>query len=249
MGDTGRVALVTGAASGLGRAIAQRFVTDGLRVVCVDIDPAVADEAEAMGAHAERADISDEAAINAMITRVGEAHGGVDILVNCAATTATRLANSNCPLVAELALGEWERVMRVNLAGPFLLSRAVLPHMVARTWGRIINISSRAGRTAVPNSDSAYAAAKAGLIGFTRSAAREYAAQGITINAIAPGLFDTPLANRGGPEFMRAGAAAIPVGRVGDPAELAATASFLASDGAAFVTGAVIDVNGGTFIG
>ncbi|MBY8824293.1 SDR family NAD(P)-dependent oxidoreductase [Sphingomonas colocasiae] len=246
-----RVAIVTGAAKGLGRATAERLAADGHHVVCVgrsgNTEPvATALKACGMSAEAMVAEMSDEVAIEAMVENVAARHGRIDILVNNAGFGTSR---GNRPAsIAELTLDEWNAVLAVNLTAPFLLSRAVIPHMRRGRWGRIVNVGSRAGRTGIPAAEAAYSATKAGLLGLTRYLAMVTADGGITVNAIAAGRFATDMADQAAPDIRSSALAGIPVGRTGDPAEFAGTVSFLTSEIAAFMTGATIDVNGGAFM-
>lgn len=168
------------------------------------------------------------------------------MLVNCAGIATKRDGASVAS--HELSTAEWQRTLFVNLTAPFLLSRELLPGMQARGFGRIINIASRAGRTFVPPAAADYAASKAGLIGLTRQLGGAYAPYGITVNAIAPGRIETPFASAPGPDVIAAAVKAIPMARVGTVDEVAATALFLTSDGAAYITGACVDVNDGAFM-
>jgi 3-oxoacyl-[acyl-carrier protein] reductase len=145
-------------------------------------------------------------------------------------------------------LSEWQTVLRVNLTGPFLMCRECLPLMQRRGWGRIVNMSSIAGRTGSRFPSSVYSASKAGLIGFSRVLAGQVGNAGITVNCVAPGRIVTPHSTLGGPELEAEYAARVPIGRLGDPDDVAGSVEFLTSDEAAFITGAVVDVNGGVFM-
>jgi 3-oxoacyl-[acyl-carrier protein] reductase len=149
----------------------------------------------------------------------------------------------------EIATSDFETVLRINLTAPFLLCRELMPAMQENRWGRVINITSRAGRTYVGPVGIHYSASKAGLIGMTRQLAGEYARYGITVNCIAPGRIETPLANTSSPDIIADAVKAIPAQRMGMPEEIGAAAGFLASEGASYLTGIVIDVNGGVFMG
>jgi 3-oxoacyl-[acyl-carrier protein] reductase len=251
--QSGRTALITGAANGFGWATAQRLAAAGHRVILLDRSEDVSARAEALGrsggaAQAIVLDLADSEGILATAQEVLAAHGRVDILVNNAGV-GLALPGGGVPMIGDVALADWNKVLAVNLTATFLLSQAFVPGMVESGWGRIINISSRAGRTAVAASEVSYAASKAGIIGLTRRLALQVAANGVTVNAIAPGRFDTALANAGDSATIAQSMAAIPVGRAGHPDELAALISFLVSDEAGYLTGAVLDVNGGSFIG
>ncbi|MGE3142727.1 MAG: SDR family oxidoreductase [Hyphomonadaceae bacterium] len=241
-----RVAIVTGAAQGLGLAIATRLAREGMKMFCVDRAEGVknvAADLRAAGLEAEGAvfDLGSQAAAQAVVKGALDRYGALHVLVNNAGIGVKRM-----PKIEELAPEEWRGVLDVNLTAPFLLAREAMPLMKKQGWGRIINISSRAGRTAVYGADASYSATKAGIIGLSRLLASEGAKFGVTANAICPGRFDTEMG------AVPAGfdiAGAIPVGRVGRPEELGALAAFLASEEAGFITGAVIDINGGAFMG
>jgi 3-oxoacyl-[acyl-carrier protein] reductase len=244
-----RVALVSGAARGLGAAIAQRLAADGMRVGVLDLDAdGCARTANAIleaggRAVAVTADVGDEAAAATAVAEVTAALGPVTVLVNNAGILRDNL-------LFKMSVDDWDSVMHVHLRGAFLLTRAAQAHMVQAKWGRIVNLSST---SALGNRGQVnYAAAKAGLQGFTKSLALELGKFGVTANAIAPGFIETEMtratAARLGMEFEDWKAAAsrdIPVGRIGQPADIAATASFLCSEEAGFVSGQVIYVAGG----
>ncbi|MBJ3775339.1 SDR family oxidoreductase [Acuticoccus mangrovi] len=251
MSQERKVALVTGAASGIGRGIAERFARDGMHVVAVDRSPAVAEAAEEMthdGGSAESAvvDLADLAAIDTLVADIGDRLGRLDVLVNNAGISPK--IDGKRAVSETMPMDQWEDVLRVNLTAPFYLCRLALPFMRKRWWGRIINMSSRAGRMLVPTAGAHYAASKAGLIGMSRVIANEHAADGITVNCIAPGRIVTPLSEQGSAEMLAALKAEIPVGRAGTPADVAALAAYIVSPEAAFVTGVVFDFNGGVFM-
>ncbi|MGE0827779.1 MAG: SDR family NAD(P)-dependent oxidoreductase [Hyphomonadaceae bacterium] len=248
-----RTALITGAANGFGWATAQRLAKAGHDVILLDKAAEVQGRAETLktqGAAAEAItlDLADREAISRMTDTVLKQRGRIDILVNNAGMGLAGPTGAPLPL-EEVTLPKWDLVVAVNLTAPFLLSQAFSPGMKANKWGRIVNISSRAGRTAVAASDPSYAATKAGIIGLTRLLALKLGPDGVTVNAIAPGRFDTALANVSSPEVMAHAMANIPVGRIGAPDEIAAAIAFLASEEAGYMTGAVLDINGGAFIG
>ena len=247
-----KVALVTGAGAGLGWATAQRLADDGMRVICLGRgENVVARSAELTSrgrdADSERVNVADVTAVTAGVKRILERHGRVDVLVNNAGFGLLR--DGRPPEIEETTDEDWESIMAVNLTAPFVFSRELLPLMRSNGWGRIINISSRAGRTGVPAADGPYSAAKAGLLGLTRFLAMKVGADGVTVNAIAAGRFGTEHANEVDSAIFNQALAAIPLRRTGRPDELAATVSFLASDGGGYLTGATLDVNGGSFIG
>ena len=243
-------ALVTGAASGIGLAVARLLAAAGHRLLLVDRDDAIHQIAATLpgAAHESRvADLADEAQVLAAAAHARGAFGGCAILVNNAGMNIKK-AGGKFPL-EEITTGHWEQVLRVNTTAPFLLCRELLPAMRARRWGRVVNIASRAGRTYIPSVSLHYATSKAALIGMTRQLAGEFAADGITVNCIAPGPVETPLARQNNPEVAARLRAAVPAGRSGTADEIAATVGFLVSAQAAFVVGACIDVNGGAFMG
>jgi 3-oxoacyl-[acyl-carrier protein] reductase len=244
-----RVAVVTGAARGIGAGVAQRLAADGFAVAIIDLDEAAckpvveAIESASGRALAVGADISDEAAVQNAVERIVASLGEPSVLVNNAGITRDNL-------LFRMTLDDWVSVMDVHLRGSFLMSRAVQGYMTSSGWGRIVNMSSI---SALGNRGQAnYAAAKAGLQGFTKTLAIELGKFGVTVNAIAPGFIETDMtaatAERLGISFddLKASAAKqIAVGRTGTPADIAHTVSFLVSDGAGFVSGQVIYVAGG----
>ena len=248
MADT-KTALVTGAASGIGWAISQRLARDGYQVLMADRAESVQQAAASLAAEGAAAaeglvaDVSSAAGIDALRSKLGRRR--VDVLVNNAGISRGRAGFDVTATTPE----EWERVIAVNLTAPFLLSQVVVPGMRERGWGRIVNIASRAGRTGVLTGGLPYAASKAGLIGMTRALALQCAAQGITANSIAPGWVETPLTGRTPPVAAAKALQAIPLGRVAQPDEIAGIVAFLCSADAAYITGAVIDANGGSFMG
>jgi 3-oxoacyl-[acyl-carrier protein] reductase len=237
---TGKTALVTGGNTGIGRACAIALAQAGADVaVTYYSNPGeqTADAIRALGRKslALRLDVTDSREVNRVMPEVaGALDGHIDILVNNAGYMVGRLA------IAEMSDEHWHRVIDVNLSSAFYCTRAVLPHMHTG-WGRIIAMSSLAGRNGGGPGAVAYAAAKAGLLGLTRGLAKELAPRGITANAVAPGIvLNTE-------EGRRAAIAAIPVGRAGVPDEVAAAVLFLVSDLAGYITGEVIDINGGVW--
>jgi NAD(P)-dependent dehydrogenase (short-subunit alcohol dehydrogenase family) len=231
-----RIALVTGSAQGIGRAIATALAASGHMVVGVDLR----DQEPGPMARVVRADLGLVASIDRLVADVGR----VDILVNNAAILVEKP-------IAEISVEEFDLTMAVNLRAPFLLSRSFGSAMCERGWGRIVNISSIAARTGAISHAGAYAASKAGLIALSKNFARNYGPYGVTVNAIAPGAIDTPMtAGQAAvtPSFHGRVTAQVPLGRFADPAEVASVVDFLASERASFVTGATIDVNGGWFM-
>jgi 2-hydroxycyclohexanecarboxyl-CoA dehydrogenase len=236
----GRKALVTGGASGIGAAIAARLAAEGAEVWVGDIDvPGAEKVAGEIAGHAVELDVTDLDAARSAVHAVGEIH----VLVNNAGM-------DNFGFFVYVTQEQWQRVLAVNLEGAMNLTHAALPGMQERGYGRIVNISSEAGRVGSKGS-AAYSAAKAGLIGFTKAIAREAARYGVTANAIAPGPIETPLL-MGAMEFGEIGEkvietmkSATQMGRLGQPDEVAAAAAFLASDDASYVTGETLGVSGG----
>jgi NAD(P)-dependent dehydrogenase (short-subunit alcohol dehydrogenase family) len=240
-----RIAIVTGAAQGIGRAIARNLAEEGATVVIVDIDgpgaDAVAKELKADGLKAQplHLDITDSAGVTTALRQVIDELGGVDILVNNAGVVGDEHP------VHEMTDEQWHRVMDVNLHAVFYCSRAVIPAMLKNKRGRVVIVASIAGKEGVPNIAD-YAAAKAGALGFTKCLAKEVARDGITVNCVTPGLTDgTEMAKGFTPEQRRIKVAKVPMSRMATPREVAAVAVFLASDDASFVTGAIYDVTGG----
>jgi len=242
---SGRVAVVTGASRGIGRAIARQLAGDGAAVIGLargDHAVAVADEIRAAGGTAEAvsADVTDEAAVEAMVAGVLAKHGRLDILVNNAGITRDQLA-------LRMKRGDWDAVIATNLTAAFVCAQAVLKPMIRQRAGRIVNVTSVVGQAG--NAGQAnYAASKAGLIGLTKSLALEVASRQVTVNAVAPGLIDTDmtraLPQRAGEEWS----SRIPLGRLGSPEDVAAAVGFLVSDEAAYITGHVLAVNGGMYM-
>ena len=244
MGGTDRVAIVTGAARGIGEAIAARLARDGARVVVADADAeGAAATARSLGGNAVAAelDVRDRAAFAAVVRRAVEELGRLDILVNNAAVTIRR------PFF-EIDDAEWDDVLAVNLRGVFLGCQLAGAQMRNQGHGRIVNVSSLAGQQGSAVNGAHYAAAKAGILALTKTAARELASSGVTVNAVAPAAVDGPVMAELPEETVRALVASIPAGRLGRPEEVAALIAYLVSDEAAFVTGATFDLNGGLFM-
>lgn len=244
MNLTGKVALVTGASRGIGQATAIELAKAGADIVVNFIgNEAVADETvekiEALGRKALKikADVSNAEEVQAMVDEAHAAFGHIDILVNNAGITRDGL-------LIRMKDSDWDDVLNINLKGVYLVSKAVAKIMVKQRSGHIINMTSVSGVTGNVGQAN-YAAAKAGVIGFTKTCAKELAARGITVNAIAPGFIETAMTDVL-PEKIKEGiAASIPFGRMGQPEEIASVVTFLASDFASYVTGQVLNVDGG----
>jgi len=236
-----RVAIVTGAARGIGLAVAQRLVADGLQVALLDRDEAATREAAAsLGAGAQPfiCDIADSASVNATIAAVVARWGRIDVLVNNAG-----IVGPNKPLI-EVGDEEWARVVAINLNGAFYCCRAAAPEMLKHDWGRIVNIASIAGKEGNPNL-AGYSATKAAVIGLTKSLGKELALTGVRVNAIAPAVIETEILEQATPETRAYMVSRIPMGRPGRSEEVAALVSWLASEECSFSTGAVYDISGG----
>ena len=243
----GRIALVTGASQGIGRACAIELAKTGATVALaarsVEKLEAVAAEITAAGgsAKAYALDVSSEESIKSCAKAVLADLGKVEILVNNAGITKDGLA-------LRMKLSDFEDVIRTNLTGAFLLTQAVISSMMKGRWGRVINITSVVGETGAAGQAN-YAASKAGMIGLTKSLAREFASRGITVNAIAPGFIQTAMTEELTDAQKAAILTQIPLARYGHDADIAAAVAFLASDGAGYITGHTLDVNGGMYMG
>ena len=240
----GRHALVTGASRGIGRAVALAFAAEGASVALnfagnVAAAEAVRAEIESAGGKAilVPADVSDENAVEDMVKTVTEAFGSIDILVNNAGITRDGL-------LLRMKEEDWDAVLNTNLKGVFLCTKAVSKFMMKKRYGRIVNMASVVGVTGNA-SQANYAAAKAGVIGFTKAMAKELASRGITVNAIAPGFIRSDMTDVLPDKVKETMLAGIPLGRAGEPEDVAKAALFLASDQAAYITGQVLTVDGG----
>ncbi|MYN13929.1 glucose 1-dehydrogenase [Pusillimonas sp. TS35] len=249
---TPRTAFVTGAARGIGFSVAERLYAEGNNLVLLDVDLEHAQQAasrlDKSGTRvlAIAADVSSQEQVDNAVRQSLDRFGRIDILVNNAGISPKRDGKS--ATVASVSVDEWRRVIDVNLTGVFLCAQACLPSMKSSRWGRIVNMSSQAGRTVSTIAGAHYAASKAGIIAFSRTLAAEVGVFGITVNCVAPGRIMTPMAAEAGEEANAQYLKRIPVNRLGLPQDIAETVTFLASDGAGFITGATIDVNGGSFM-
>ena len=234
----GRNAIITGGASGLGLAVAERIVAEGGRVSVWDMNPALEETCERAGLHGVRLDVSDAAAVAAAAEDSMAALGKVDILICSAGITGATVP------VHEFPIDSWLQVVNVNLNGLFYCNRTVVPHLLANGYGRIVNVASVAGKEGNPNA-SAYSATKAGVIGFTKSLGKELAGKGVIANALTPATFESPILAQlpqSQVDYMRS---KIPMGRLGEVDESAAMVCFMASEECSFTTGAVFDTSGG----
>lgn len=246
MSEQGKVALVTGASRGIGRAIAETLARDGAFVVGTATSEA---GAAAITAYLEAAglngvglalDVNDPSAVDAALTSIEKTHGPIVILVNNAGITRDQL-------LMRMKEDDWDAVMDTNLRSVYRLSKAVLRGMMKARWGRIISIASVVG-SAGSAGQTNYAAAKAGMMGFTRSLAREVGSRNITVNCVAPGFIDTDMTASLADDYKQKLLAQIPLERLGQPQEIADAVAFLAGDKAAYVTGNTLHVNGGMYM-
>jgi 3-oxoacyl-[acyl-carrier protein] reductase len=239
-----RVALVTGGGRGIGAAVAAELAARGARVAVLDADAGLAAEAaRACGGHAEPCDVTDRAAVEQACAAVEAALGPVDILVNNAGISPKR--DGKPVPVWEMDGAEWDAVVSVNLTGCFNMARRLSPGMVERKRGWIVNMASVSGRVWTPLVGGHYTATKTALVGLTRHWAGELGRHGVRVNAVAPGRIATPMAKLTAPQTNQAIIAATPLGRAGEPEEVARAVCFLSGPDAEFVTGAILDVAGG----
>ena len=239
---SGKVAIVTGGGQGMGRAVAQHFAQAGASVVVNDKNADAAQSvADALGdgALAAPGDVTIKADVDEVVKTAAEAFGSVDILVNNAGILFSTT-------LADMEEDEWDLVIDVNMKGTYLFSRAALPYMKRAGWGRIVNFASTAGKAVSTLGGPHYTAAKAGILGLTRATAKEFAPFGITVNAVCPGLVNTEMVRENvTSERLDAYLDSFPISRICEPWEVAELVAFLASDRAAYITGASLDINGG----
>ena len=241
-----RIAVVTGGIGGLGTAICRALAAAGRTVIAVDLDSradrlaAFRTEVDGLDIHFAAADVSDHASCGALVRGIEDTHGSLDILVNNAGITRDST-------LRKMSRGQWDEVLDVNLSSAFNLCAHAIGGMQARGFGRVVNISSVSGQTG--NFGQAnYAAAKAGLLGFSMSLAREVATKGITVNSVSPGYIETAMTAAMPTEVLARICASIPAGRLGQPGDIARTVAFLSHDDAGYITGANVPVNGGLFM-
>ncbi len=235
-----RVGLITGGATGIGAAIVRRFMQADAQVAICDVDQENGEKLAAeIGENARfyRLDIADEKQVNEVIEKISGDFGRIDFLVNNAGIT-------NDKLLIRMSKDDWDRVLQVNLTGTFLVTRAVVKHMIKQRYGRIVNIASVIGL--VGNfGQTNYAASKAGIIAFTKSCAKEFSSRSINVNAVAPGFIETRMTEVIPEEIRQNYLKLIPLGRFGEPADVANLVFFLTSDEASYITGQTICVDGG----
>lgn len=245
-------AFITGGRRGIGFSIAERLYRDGLNIVLFDMDHedtlSAASSLDPSGKRtlACTGNVSSHSDLQSAVQQAVSRFGAIQVLVNNAGISPKH--NGIKAPVDTMCEQEWRQVIDVNLTGTFLATQACLPFMKSVGWGRIINVSSQAARTASTIAGAHYAASKAGILAFSRSLAAEVGPLGITVNSVAPGRILTPMAAEAGETANAAYLNRIPVNRLGKPEDVAGTVSFLISDDASFITGAVIDVNGGAFM-
>ena len=236
----GKVALVTGASRGIGRAIAVELAKQGAKVVGTATSEAGAQAISEAGFAGRVLNVRDVAQCDALVGTIQKEFGDIAILVNNAGITRDNLA-------VRMKDAEWDEVMETNLKGVFRMSRAVMRGMMKARWGRIISITSVVGATGNPGQAN-YAAAKSGIVGMSKSLARELGSRGITVNCVAPGFIDTDMTRALSEEQKHELLAQIPLGRLGQPEDVAAAVAYLASPAGGYVTGAVLHVNGGMYL-
>jgi len=250
MADDSKVAIVTGAAGGIGRSISLKLAASGMRVALVDLAaPGIeqlAEEVRASGGEAMSVpiDVSEETQVNDCIQAVIHRFGQIDCLVNNAGISPKKPSGTKA-FLTEISLADWEHVLRVNLTSVFLMCKASVSHMIQRQSGAIVNISSSAALDGGVLAATHYSSSKGAVAALTRTLAKELAGQGIRVNAVAPGRVQTPMAKLSSPERNQAALARIPMGRFAQPEELADTIAYLLSEHASYITGTTLNVSGG----
>lgn len=238
-----KIVMVTGGAAGIGRVTAEAFAREGAKLAICDVNPETGEAAaKFLGAEAsfEKVDVANETAVSEWTDQVVKRYGRIDVLVNNAGITRDAL-------LLRMKAADWDLVMNINLKGAFLCTRAVVRYMAQQRSGRIVNVASVVG--VVGNAGQAnYVASKAGLIGLTKTVAREFAARGITVNAVAPGFIETQMTAVLSEKVKESFLSQIPLGRAGTAEEVASAVTFLASDQAAYLTGQVLHVSGGMYM-
>ena len=249
-GETCKVALIAGGAQGLGRGIAERLIRDGFQVVIGDIDAVALANMPAQRVNGPAVlglplDVTSEESVASLMAEIDRRFGRLDVVINSAGILGA--VNGAMPTVEGSPLAVWQRVLAVNLTGTFLVCRAAIPLMRRGGWGRFVNIASRTARTRSGN--PAYSASKGGIITFSRNLAAEVAPHGITVNCLAPSWVETPLTKAMDDQALRARKIAeTPIGRIGTVEDMAGAVAFLLSHDASFITGSVMDVNGGSYM-
>ncbi|QTQ13364.1 3-oxoacyl-ACP reductase FabG [Treponema parvum] len=242
-----KLAIITGAAQGIGKATAERFLKEDYQAAVVDINKEKLEKVYLNGDYNKEqiliygCDISDSHAVNDMTAAILKKVKHIDVLVNCAGIVQTGK-------IKDMSDDEWEKTFKVNLFGMFYLCRAVIPTFEAQKHGKIVNVSSLAGKNGGINSGAAYSASKAGVISLTRTLAKELAPYNINVNAIAPGMVDTEILQKYTEEQRSNTMKTIPLGRFGRPDEIANVIYFLSSEESSYITGELIDINGGTYL-
>ena len=245
MNFEGKVVIVTGGGGGIGAGVAEAFSQRGAVVWITDVDMELAEQTAAAmpGTHAAALDVSDFMQVEALVADVEKTSGQIDILINNAGI-------DNRQMVEDLPVEQWRQLLDINLTGVFICSKAVLPYMKKRRYGKIVNVASIAAKRISYTGSAAYTATKEGILGFTRHLAYELAHYGINVNAICPGPTMTPLLEQTlTPENRKSHAAKIPVGRLLSPEDQAGAVLFLCSDEASMICGAALDVDGGALLG
>lgn len=242
-----KLALITGAAQGIGKASAERFLKEDYQVAVVDINKEKLEKVYLSGDYDKEriliygCDISDSTAVNGMVASLLQKSKHIDVLVNCAGIVQTSK-------IRDMSDAEWERTFKVNLFGMFYLCRAVIPTLESQKHGKIVNVSSLAGKNGGINSGAAYSASKAGVISLSRTLSKELASYNINVNAIAPGMVDTEILKLYTEEQRANTMKTIPLGRFASPKEIANVIYFLSSEESSYITGELIDINGGTYL-